>query len=184
MARKACAPTGRAMIIYKKSSRPFLKTRFAHISDQRSSGWSEVRVPYQGTAYAGMIKISSGTFDGPSLPKYKSDRRTPYRGRPWRGWMLLCFFLRAEESKNMARLCLAKKGVWGYPPTGQSPEKKILMEYWINSESHQSAESTIYPILRKPNCSIYTPEQFPSFSGPSPYHYNAWKSPPTHPPAG
>ena len=22
---------------------------------------------------------------------------SPYRGRPWRGWMLLCFFLRAEE---------------------------------------------------------------------------------------
>ena len=25
--------------------------------------------------------------------------------------MLLCFFLRAEESKNMARLCLAKGGI-------------------------------------------------------------------------
>ena len=33
---------------------------------------------------------------------------SPYRGRPWRGWMLLCFFLRAEESKRI--------GVWGYPP--------------------------------------------------------------------
>jgi len=41
---------------------------------------------------------------------------SPYRGRPWRGWMLLCFFLRAEESKNMARLCLAKRGYGGYPP--------------------------------------------------------------------
>ena len=27
---------------------------------------------------------------------------SPYRGRPWRGWMLLCFFLRAEESKEFA----------------------------------------------------------------------------------
>ena len=38
---------------------------------------------------------------------YLNDRATggavassPYRGRPWRGWMLLCFFLRAEEMKE------------------------------------------------------------------------------------
>ena len=35
--------------------------------------------------------------------------------------MLLCFFLRAEESKNMARLCLAKKGVWGISPSRVKP---------------------------------------------------------------
>ena len=33
---------------------------------------------------------------------------SPYRGRPWRGWMFLCFFLCAKESK--------RNGVWGYPP--------------------------------------------------------------------
>jgi len=27
---------------------------------------------------------------------------SPYRGRPWWGWMLLCFFLRAEESKKFS----------------------------------------------------------------------------------
>ena len=30
----------------------------------------------------------------------ESIASSPYRGRPWRGWMLLCFFLRAEESKK------------------------------------------------------------------------------------
>jgi len=58
------------------------------------------------------------------VPAYRNVRATggavassPYRGRPWRGWMLLCFFLRAEESKNMARLCLAKRGF------GESPSR-------------------------------------------------------------
>ena len=38
----------------------------------------------------------------------KSIASSPYRGRPWRGWMFLCFFLCAKESK--------RNGVWGYPP--------------------------------------------------------------------
>ena len=32
---------------------------------------------------------------------------SPYRERPWRRWMFLCFFLCAKESKKMTRLCLA-----------------------------------------------------------------------------
>ena len=38
-------------------------------------------------------------FDGESQLS-ESIASSPYRGRPWRGWMLLCFFLRAEESKK------------------------------------------------------------------------------------
>ena len=34
--------------------------------------------------------------------------------------MLLCFFLRAEESKNMARLCLAKRGLGDIPQQGKT----------------------------------------------------------------
>ena len=32
----------------------------------------------------------------------------PYRGRPWMGWMFLCFFLCAKESKKLL-LVLSKK---------------------------------------------------------------------------
>ena len=39
-------------------------------------------------------------------------------GRPWRGWMLLCFFLRAEESKKyyqqgnaLQKICLTLKNI-------------------------------------------------------------------------
>jgi hypothetical protein len=39
-------------------------------------------------------------FDGESQLS-ESIASSPYRGRPWRGWMLLCFFLRAEESKKL-----------------------------------------------------------------------------------
>jgi len=42
---------------------------------------------------------------------------SPYRGRPWRGWMLLCFFLRAEESKKFS--LLMKKG-WGMMEDGKA----------------------------------------------------------------
>jgi len=38
----------------------------------------------------------------------ESIASSPYRGRPWRGWMSLCFFLCARESKE--------SGVWGDPP--------------------------------------------------------------------
>ena len=38
----------------------------------------------------------------------KSIASSPYRGRPWRGWMFLSFFLCAKESK--------RNGVWGNPP--------------------------------------------------------------------
>ena len=166
------------MIIYKKSSRPFFKTRFAHISDQRSSGWSEPTLTNRPAS-----SVVDKKHPDPLMGRgYLNVRATggavassPYRGRPWRGWMLLCFFLRAEEKRGL-----------GVSPGRVRPCKKktFFTKKRINSRSRQSAGSTIYPILRKPNYSTYTPEQSPSFSGPSPYHYNAWKSPPTHPPAG
>ena len=50
--------------------------------------------------------------------------------------MLLCFFLRAEESKNMARLCLAKRGMGDIP----QQEKKCFLWYESNVEIRISLE--------------------------------------------
>ena len=48
---------------------------------------------------------------------------SPYRGRPWRGWMLLCFFLRAEESKKFCKVEPCKKGLGGIPRQGETLQK-------------------------------------------------------------
>ncbi len=47
--------------------------------------------------------------------------------------MLLCFFLRAEESKNMARLCLAKRGYGGIPQQGKTLQDATFTQGYNNS---------------------------------------------------
>ena len=97
----------------KKSSRPFLKTRFAHISDQRSSGWSEPTLTSSTSVLSTSVNrpafsVVDKNQAGPLMvPAYLNVRATggavasfPYRGRPWMGWMFLCFFLCAKESKK------------------------------------------------------------------------------------
>ena len=59
---------------------------------------------------------------------------SPYRGRPWRGWMLLCFFLRAEESKEFA---------------GQSPASRRSLDYARDDKIRGSFEPPFVIACRK-----------------------------------
>ena len=62
----------------------------------------------------GYIRSTSGRL----LPKRRKNVRAtggavasfPYRGRPWMGWMFLCFFLCAKESKKFCKVEPCKKG--------------------------------------------------------------------------
>ena len=63
---------------------------------------SPTRPPRRGGEAITATKSGSGT-----LVKERREgavASSPYRGRPWRGWMLLCFFLRAEERKKISSL--------------------------------------------------------------------------------
>ena len=65
------------------------------------------------------------------VPRYQNGEKSsvsatfrvassPYRGRPWRRWMFLCFFLCAKESK--------RNGVWGYPPARGNTSLRVHPE--------------------------------------------------------
>ena len=84
------------------------------------------RPAYNRPAFSVVDKTQAGPL---MVPAYRNVRATggavassPYRGRPWRGWMLLCYFLRAEESKKLP--LLMKKGLGLMEKPRVYPRKK------------------------------------------------------------
>ena len=57
----------------------------------------------------------------------------PYRGRPWMGWMFLCFFLCAKESKKLLLVLFRKEHPSPDYPFISKHHIKILKHYDFNN---------------------------------------------------